>query len=160
GFTPSVEEETSDVARWGIDQKDVIRRHGTDRDRAVTDVLSGDVCEATAPARRRLRKVAQPVDILWPGGYWDQRSVHASRHALYREQYAVNWRQEYLPRASELVAAAFAGCIAGVLAPVAGNDYRTTLHRVIKIGAEVLLQQACDYQGQSARGGQKGRTFR
>jgi hypothetical protein len=61
-----------------------------------------------------------------------------------------------------VLASAFVASVAGLLGPSCSDDeYRVTLHRVIQVGDEILLQQACPYRGRmgSERNGDKARTF-
>ena len=59
------------------------------------------------------------------------------------------WRKEYLPAPTALLASALCSSVVGVLSRTHPRDQRlrVTLHRAISFGSEEVLQQTCDYQG-------------
>ncbi len=172
GFAPSNEEEQEICSRLGIKNRHVIRRHGPPKpsDDLVSKTRSGSASPAgrtqygrilSAVLARKIRpaKLLQPADVLWSGGYFgfpgrtrDMKRVADKKRA--------EWRKEYLPGPTAILAAALAGAVSGAVNVCSKGPHRVTLHRVLELRKEVLLQQCCDYAGAAANGrSTAGRTF-
>jgi hypothetical protein len=164
GFFPSSQEEELLVRQHSIPPEQIIRRHGTLRAELLKGMLS-DVLYA-AIEKRRGRAVPDPLSqsdkMLWSGGYFGlagPSKAAVSADDAVRE----NWRKEYLPGATALLATAFCSSLAGAVRSTHREEgrLRITLHRAIEVGNEELLQQTCEYFGtEDAKGsGSAGRTF-
>jgi len=157
GFSPSTENEEPLCKRLGIRPEHIVRRHGPDRRAQFTRLLAKELNELIVEEELR-----QPAEIGWQGGYFgipgrlsDAENVESDEREA--------WRKEYLPGPTAMLATTLCGAVAGVLAhlrPEATHD-RVTLHRVIELNGETLLQQACDYAGrtESPKQSPTGRTF-
>jgi hypothetical protein len=164
GFAPSSECEETLLARYGIPVDQVVRRHGTKRLAQLERLLSPalfKMIDARNPGSAGF--AMQRPDVLWPGGYFGYPGRTADLHNLTSDQLRSGWRKEYLPGPTELVAATICGAVVGVIRDMRPSlvHVRVTLHRVLPLGREVLLQQACDYQGQGFDAAEPtaGRTF-
>lgn len=163
GFAPSSETEKTLLARYGIAADQVVRRHGTKRLPQLRRLLSQplfDDIEARNPGSAGF--AMQPPDALWPGGYFGYPGRTADLPNLTDNQLRAGWRKEYLPGPTALVAATICGAVVGAIHDMRPNlvHVRVTLHRVLPLGREILLQQACDYQGQGFKAEPTaGRTF-
>jgi len=130
----------------------IIRRHGTLRDELLRDILDEGFFK-----KLKDRKVERPLELMqsaqprWTGGFFDYYGpsfkARSATNAVKK-----SWRKEYLPTATEIIASAFCSAIAGYLSsgPSAVQDLRVTLHRVVTIGDEEVMQQACEYAGNSS----------
>ena len=152
GFAPSIEPEIDLVSRFAIKSDDVIRRHGTDRigqiKRILPPEISGPIAEEWEKTRCPTRR--QPSDILWNGGYFGFPGRLADAASLPNKD-RKTWRKEYLPGPTSLVGLSIASAVAaaiGRLRPKASH-FRVTLHRVLLINNEQLLQQVCGYVGRT-----------
>jgi hypothetical protein len=89
------------------------------------------------------------MEICWPGGYFGFPGRRADMSSLTDDQLRSNWRKEYLPGPTTLVATAICGSVAGLVRTLQPNasHYRITLHRLLVLPGEQLLQQACEYVG-------------
>jgi hypothetical protein len=158
GFIPSHQAEKQTVLEYGINFEDVIRRHGTNREAALVDVLCPSLIDLTLQARADMSSaLSQPSEPLWPGGYWDEAPLPASSSAA--DAVKRSWRKEYLPAATETVAMTFAATVAAAISDRCGDDFRVVFHRIIGMGHEVLYQQCSHYYGQGHRYGLGARTF-
>lgn len=160
GFVPSPKDVSSVVAEYNIDSDSIVARHGTKRKASFEEVLTQNAykkCEAEINKFQKLG-TSQPKDSLWAGGFWD---TPLERYFTPDDKYKASWRQEYLPAATQIFCSAFAAAIAAKLKFLDKNsDNRVTVHRIISIGSEILLQQACDYFGTTAdRKNAAGRVF-
>ncbi len=157
GFAPSFEAEEPLRLRFGIRKKHVVQRHGPDRLGQFTRILAPEFS-----ARLRPEKLRQSANIHWQGGYFGfpgRLSQADDVGSAERE----GWRKEYLPGPTSLASTTLVGAVAGVLQqlrPRASHD-RLTLHRVIELNGETLLQQTCDYLGRAdpPKQSSTGRTF-
>lgn len=164
GFAPSAESEKTLLVRYGIAADQVVRRHGTKRLPQLRRLLSQSLFEDIEARNPGTAGFAmQPPDALWPGGYFGYPGRSADLPNLTDDQLRAGWRKEYLPGPTALVAATICGAVVGAIHDMRPNliHVRVTLHRVLPLGREVLLQQACDYQGQgfNAADPTAGRTF-
>lgn len=165
GFTPSSLDETDLVVQYAIHSDRIIRRHGTTRDEQLNSILSGALYGAIE--KRRGNAKPDPFTQIdkqrWTGGYFGFPGRLEDNAAL-GDKYRVNWRREYLPGPTELLANTFCSSLAGILLerhPSKGR-LRVTLHRAMPMGDEELLQQACDYSGTNDARGENSsaaRTF-
>ncbi len=164
GFAPSTEEETFLIRRLGIRPEHVIRRHGTNRrehfKRLLSDELYG-IIEADQKPKGPDR-LHQDAEIRWTGGYFGIRGRLSDIDSV-SDAERKTWRKEYLPGPTALLATTLCGAIVGALCRLYPNasHFRVTLHRVLSIRKEELLQQACEYLGQGLVSGpaSAGRTF-
>jgi hypothetical protein len=159
GFTPTHQNAKAQVNEHKISPRDILLRHGARKLRNIHDVLSPDVWRSSQERLRRMeRRSTQGGKVLWTGGYWNE--VH-ERYRAAGNNKRTEWRKEYLPSATEIVAAAFCSAVAGLIAKESqGSPFRVTLHRTIAPAGTPLLQQACEYYGSRPRKGDKARTFR
>ncbi len=158
GFAPSCDNETNLRKRLGIRDEHVVRRHGPDRIPQFTRILAPKF-----QSRLNRDKLRQSAEVNWKGGYFgfpgrlDQEDEVEDADREW-------WRKEHLPGATALVGTTVAGAVAGALRalrPHANHD-RITLHRVLDLNRETLLQQTCDYLGRTEppnRRSATGRTF-
>jgi hypothetical protein len=163
GFAPSTEDEEELVRRFNIRDDHIIRRHGTRRREQLKRLLSHDLYSAVEDLFNSSRghSVSQTSDIQWSGGYFglpgrleDAKSVDDSEKHT--------WRKEYLPGPTALLATAICGAVSGTIADIhpTSKHFRVTLHRVLTINREELLQQSCEYMGRNVPiDGRSGRTF-
>lgn len=164
GFAPSAETEKTLLARYGIAADQIVRRHGTKRLPQLQRLLSQSLFDEIEGRNPGMAGFAmQPPDALWPGGYFGYPGRTADLPNLTDNQLRSGWRKEYLPGPTALVAATICGAVVGAIRDMRPDlvHVRVTLHRVLPLGREVLLQQACDYQGQgfNAADPTAGRTF-
>jgi len=164
GFAPSAEDEPTLLARYGIAAEQVVRRHGTRRKAQLERLLSlplFQAIEAREPGKAGF--ALQQAEPLWPGGYFGYPGPTANLSSLTSDQLRSGWRKEYLPGPTALVASTICGAVVGAIRDMRPNlvHVRVTLHRVLPLRRDVLLQQACDYQGQgfNAADPTAGRTF-
>ncbi|TFI58620.1 NAD(P)/FAD-dependent oxidoreductase [Sphingomonas parva] len=150
GFTPAAGDTDEVAERFKVAEPFIIRRHGVDRlgqlKRLLPERLFAPIQEAwEADGCRAWR---QPSNIAWQGGYFGTPGRASDFDKLNSADKAVA-RKEYLPGPTALMAASIAGAIAGhLLALRPGTSHlRLTIHRVIEIHGEALLQQACNYVG-------------
>ena len=145
GFAPSCEDLERLRLRLGVRAEHVIRRHGPDRRAQFTRIL--------APSFHGLLdgdRLRQPAKVGWKGGYFGT-SGRLSQADQILDDEREGWRKEYLPGPTALAAAAIVGAVASVLKqlrPEADND-RITLHRVVELNGETILQQTGDYFGRT-----------
>jgi len=148
---------------YGIQNDDVIQRHGTDRKQAVKDVLDKSLFRSCSNRISALsRQSAQPSSVCWIGGYWHEFSSKLPKQSLPEDDKDKGvWRREHLPPATEVFVTGFVAAVAGYLTGTGavGDDFRVTLHRTLYIGPEVTLQQTAKYCGNTSRLGAVARTF-
>ena len=163
GFAPTSEAEGRLIQRLGVSADHVIRRHGTDRGGQFSRILSEDLLQRLPePGSSFSGVLKQTSDALWSGGYFGIPTRLSEIDGV-GETVRATWRKEYLPGATSLLATALSGALAGELGNLQpeATHFRLTLHRVLRIHGETLLQQMCEYTG---RGVEKspagaGRTF-
>ena len=164
GFTPTTEDEASVVRRFAIAPGDVVRRHGTRRLEQLERLLSPPLFEAVETGLKRDPRTYLRQDAVshWTGGYFGLPG-RAADTGLVEDETRRHWRKEYMPGPTTLLCAALCGAVVGVLSRMRPNavHFRTTLHRVLPINGEVLLQQTCDYVGRGLGEPRStaGRTF-
>ncbi len=147
GFTPTVLLDRELASMVGVRPSDIVRRHGPDAAKQVGAILSDELWKPLEPEDHRPR---QPDgNVRWPGGYF---GYHGKTSQISRTNNAQrqSWRKEYLPGPTALVARTLCGSVAGFLRsrhPV-DQRLRVTLHRLVRIGSDICLQQTCDYVGQ------------
>ncbi len=150
GFTPACGKTEEVAKRFNITEPFIVRRHGTDRlsqlQRLLPDRLFGPIEQAWEADRCMAWR--QPSEAAFPGGYFGYPGRVSEYRKLGNAARAVA-RKEYLPGPTALLAASVAGAIAGHLLALKPrtSHLRLTIHRVIDIHGEVLLQQACNYVG-------------
>lgn len=163
GFTPTRRKNCDKIREeYGIKKTDIIRRHGTNRFRAVEDVMDDSLLRSTRKRIVFLRShTQQPHDICWRGGYWHWSESALKGKPLESDEDKAKWRLEHLPSATEVLVTGFISGVAGYLDSLrtAGKDFRVTLHRTLYVGSEVTLQQSAPYAGPTKRFGDPGRTF-
>ena len=161
GFYPSSKDETTIRSEYGISDDHVIHRHGIEPEVVIQSVLDKDFyCSVEKEVNSWSGADRQPRDICWTGGYWNTQAEELTGKPV-ADSTKQAWRQEYLPPATEVLATGFVAAVAGYLQAegTCGDDFRTTLHRTLRIGQEITLQQLTPYLGQTSRYGEKGRTF-
>ncbi|UWU31668.1 FAD-dependent oxidoreductase (plasmid) [Rhizobium sp. WSM1274] len=161
GFVPSTEKETVLVRQHAIPPERVIRRHGTKREMQLKNILS-DSLFATLGSRNR-EKFRQTDEPSWDGGYFGFTGRLGDTQDA-GDDIRRQWRKEYLPGATALVAATFCAAVASFLSSShpTGQRLRVTFHRAVSFGREEVLQQCCKYFGVDVdEGGESpaGRTF-
>lgn len=163
GFTPASGHPDEVAARFGATDQTIIRRHGTDRLAQLARFLPTKVVQVLKDAwdKDRCFDYQQSAEIEWSGGYFGTPGRSDDYSKLKDAERAVA-RKEYLPGPTALFAAAVAGAVAGyLLALKPGTTHlRLTIHRVIRIHDEDLLQQCCAYVGTDPeKVATAGRTF-
>ncbi|MFH6786299.1 MULTISPECIES: FAD-dependent oxidoreductase [Methylobacterium] len=152
GFIPSTADEGKIRSEHAIPDDRILRRHGTDRLGQLQNLLSSELSSIIKNYRESSFSYSfrQTDKALWPGGYFgffssseDIKKINVDNHIT------MQWRKEYLPGPTELVAASFCSTLAGVLQNIHPHDkrLRITLHRAINFGIEEVLQQCCEYFG-------------
>jgi hypothetical protein len=160
GFIPSNADIKVIKDEYSVPEDRIIRRHGTLRDKLLEDILQQSLYqELMQSSKSKFQNAVQH----WRGGYFDFKGSNKRLQKANQADRA-HWRKEYLPPAIELVANSFCAGIAGFLESLEQKpqDLRVTLHRVITIGNEEILQQSCDYVGNSNAqrvANTAGRTF-
>jgi hypothetical protein len=150
GFSPSSESERAICSRFGIAKNHVVKRHGVKPLAQLARSLPKDVYDEIEQRRKSESDSfgLQPAQSHWPGGYFGylgtEERVGDTDNDDRRE-----WRKEYLPGPTALLATTISGSIAGAITRLRPNakHYRITLHRTISLNGDELLQQACDYVG-------------
>lgn len=155
GMIPTVYRSAAKICKeYGVDENSVIRRHGPNPDKGVSEVIDKALAAKSKSRMEFLKdKSTQPSTICWPGGYWNEEDskVDSTKKK--------SWRKEHLPAATEIMVTGFIAGVAGYLeASGAGNDFRVTLHRIIHVGDDTLLQQSSRYIGTTMSLGDKART--
>jgi hypothetical protein len=147
GFIPTSDEIDKMVTQNAVSRDCIITRHGTDRTSQFTRILSGNVL-SVIKGRLDARSLSLTDVSAWKGGYFGFFGTQAGASRL-PDPLKKKWRKEYLPTPTALLATALCSSIASFLSLNHPSDkrLRVTLHRAIQIGAEEVLQQACDYQG-------------
>lgn len=164
GFAPSTEKAPALKARFSIENDTVIERHGVRPLEQLRRMIPEGLFGLIEQQRKNDPKGfgLQTASPMWSGGYFGYTGREEDTGKIGDEQRR-GWRKEYLPGPTALVATSLCGAIAGVIERMhpQAMHFRVTLHRVLSIHGEDLLQQACDYLG---RGLEKasataGRTF-
>ena len=164
GFAPSCDEEKAIVEKYSIPDDFVVRRHGTDRLnqlRRICPSLNTDEIKKRFTTKLELSE--QVSRISWPGGYFDQPGPTSEKDKIHSDEIRARWRKEYLPGPTTLVTATICSAIVGTIKGMwpALQHLRVTMHRVLLLNDEQLLQQTCDYEGLGIPDGvsTRGRTF-
>ena len=152
GFAPSMEEIDVLATRFSIPPENIIRRHGTDRIAHLSRFLATNLAKSIAAewGKDRCASKQQSADIHWPGGYFGTPLRSKEAGTLSDDDRQV-WRKEYLPGPTALIGISVSGAVAAMIMqkrPKTKN-LRVTLHRVLAIHDEELLQQTCDYVGRT-----------
>ena len=150
GFAPAAGELDEIAERFKVPGTHIIERHGTDRLAALKRILPAPVLADLKAAWEadRCQCYRQDATIAWEGGYFGTPGRAADFSSLGDVEKAVA-RKEYLPGPTALLATAIASAVAAYLRNLkpSASHLRVTVHRVITIHDEDLLQQACDYFG-------------
>lgn len=164
GFSPSYEEEDALVKRFAIQPEHVVRRHGINRIQQFERLLSKEFVGVIEADRKKNGggRLLQAAKIRWTGGYFGIPGRLANISSV-SDRTRKSWRKEYLPGPTSLLATVLCGALVGSLRRLrpSADQFRVTLHRVLKIDEEELLQQACEYLGAGAPSASigAGRTF-
>jgi len=147
GFVPTSVEADQIIIQNALVRDCIVRRHGTNREAQFTRILSGALL-TKFKRRCSSQSFSLSDSIAWRGGYFGYFGPRAGAPRLPNDL-KKNWRKEYLPSPTALLATALCSSIVGYLSGKHPDDkrLRVTIHRAIQIGAEEVLQQACDYQG-------------
>lgn len=167
GFVPSRAPEKEIISEHSIPEVQILKRHGTDRLGQLQYLLSEELYSIVDNHRENdtRYKFRQSDKVLWSGGYFGfYGATKSSENANLAGTVTSQWRKEYLPGPTELVAASFCSSLAGYLKKYhpAETRLRVTLHRAINFGAEEVLQQCCEYFGvgvSSSTSNSAGRAF-
>jgi hypothetical protein len=166
GFTPAPgpANAPSDYAviadRFAVPAANIVLRHGTDRRTQLERLFDrGLFANLKFDTEGRLQ-LSQPDTIMWTGGYFGSPGKRSDFRTV-SDNDRTTWRKEYLPGPTSLLASGIAGSVAGFLVQTGANHFRVTMHRVLPLGPEDLLQQACDYVGRNLdkRAPTAARTF-
>ncbi|WP_156330056.1 NAD(P)-binding protein [Bosea vaviloviae] len=153
GFVPSDHDLDRLKREHNVEDRRVIRRHGTnaraDLAAVLSDGLSASLREKGEDVTAGKFPGEQPSTIEWQGGFFGFRGQTKVMKSLSEEAKA-EWRKEYLPDATKMMASGLSSAIAGVLIArkKPSRRLRVTLHRAMTLGQEELLQQCCEYAGQ------------
>ena len=164
GFAPSTEDADTLRARYAIPEKLVIRRWGTKRTEQLGRILPEPLTKVVKSKRAKKDGLfaMQRAEMLWPGGYFGFPGRSADMSTLKAEELRSGWRKEYLPGPAALAATSICGAVLGAINDMRPGlrHVRVTLHRILPLHRDDLLQQACDYQGHGfERKRTAGRTF-
>ena len=164
GFSPSADEESSILKKYSIPKEFVVRRHGTERANQFKRILSKPIFDAIKNRFHGKHNVDTKLSkISWPGGYFDHAGPSSELANIDSDEIRKTWRREYLPGPTTLVTATICGAIVGAIQSIKSEvtHLRVTMHRVLPLNGENLLQQTCDYEGLgiAARESTAGRTF-
>lgn len=163
GFAPSTADEKTLRKMLAIMPEQIIRRHGTDRLIQFKRLLSSELFAALVADRQKdSNRLRQDAKIHWSGGYFGIPGRLTDSESVSDDD-RETWRKEYIPGPTAILGTTLCGAVTGTLVrfrPIA-KQFRVTVHRVIKIDEEDLLQQTCDYMGAgvSLRRSAAGRTF-
>lgn len=148
GFIPTHSVEKDIVAQYAVPDRFIIRRHGTHREELYERVLSTNLFTSLQRATNRSKPLSLTDEVNWPGGYFGFPG-QTQKAGLLSNELKKNWRKEYLPAPTALIASSFCSTIAGYLSIIHPKEHRlrVTLHRAISFGEEEVLQQSCEYQG-------------
>jgi hypothetical protein len=148
GFVPTFACIKEVAAIHGIPDLQTIRRHGTETDKNLQNLLSGTLADEVKKHFGDGSLRPQSENIHWPGGYFGfPGSLEAAK--TLGDYVRQEWRKEYLPGPTVLAALSLCTAIAGLLLKDHNPDkrLRVTLHRTRMVGEEPLLQQCCEYVG-------------
>ena len=147
GFQPSTDSLSRLCAEHGVLPERVIKRHGTDREQVLRDVLSADLHTFVDNTFQNDDLLRQPDVLQWSGGFFDYPGPIPPSDA--NDALRAGWRKEYLPSPTQAITAAFCSAVVGYLADdhPADSRLRVTFHRTLRIGGEEVLQQCCEYNG-------------
>ena len=165
GFAPSCEDENVIAEKYSIPDDFIVRRHGTDRIsqlKRVCPSLDTEEIEDRLTSEDELSE--QVSSVRWPGGYFDHPGSTSERDKVDSDEIRARWRKEYLPGPTTLVTATICSALVGTVKGMCPSleHLRVTMHRVLLLNDEQLLQQTCDYEGLGIPDGvsTRGRTFR
>lgn len=150
GFSPTTETDLALRARFGIPKERVVQRHGVKPLVQLSKSLPDDV-QARIVAQREAEPETfgrQSARSHWPGGYFGYEGTEANANKTGNEARR-QWRKEYLPGPTALLATTICGSVAGAISRMRPDaaHFRVTLHRTLSLNDDDLLQQACDYVG-------------
>lgn len=162
GFSPASGVPDVVAARFKVVEPHIVQRHGVKRIDQLNRLLPKRIYTAIVAAEKASPSHFRQTSVIqWKGGYFGAQGREDEIAKLPDEEKAE--RKEYLPGPTSLFAASIAGAIVGqLLALRPGTTHlRVTLHRVITIHGEDLLQQACEYVGTgiSDKQSTSGRVF-
>ncbi|WJI76984.1 MULTISPECIES: FAD/NAD(P)-binding protein [unclassified Mesorhizobium] len=150
GFSPTTESERAISARFGIPRNQVVRRHGVKPLAQIGKSLPPEVHDKIAQRRKTDPDSygLQQARSHWPGGYFGFEGTLTNANQT-TDDARRQWRKEYLPGPTALLATTISGSIAGAISRMRPNaeHFRVTLHRTLSLNGDDLLQQACDYVG-------------
>lgn len=164
GFAPTTETVRAIRQRFSISADSVVERHGVRPLDQLQRMLPEQVFKDIEKRRKKEPEAygVQPARSFWPGGYFGYRGREADTATIADDQRR-QWRKEYLPGPTALVATTLCGALAGAIERLRPDvaHFRLTLHRTISIHDEELLQQCCDYLGRGLEDATAtaGRTF-
>lgn len=150
GFSPTTESDRAICARFGIPRNHVVQRRGVKPLAQIGKSLPREVHEKIAQRRETDPDSygLQPARSHWPGGYFGYEGTEANANET-GDDARRQWRKEYLPGPTALLATTISGSIAGAISRMHpdAKHFRVTLHRTLSLNGDDLLQQACDYVG-------------
>lgn len=164
GFAPSTETTRALRTRFAIENDAIIERHGVRPLAQLQRMIPEDVFGIIEQRRKNdpEKFAMQKATPMWPGGYFGYAGREADTGTI-DDAKRRQWRKEYLPGPTALVATSLCGAMAGVIERMRpkAKHFRVTLHRTLSIHGEDLLQQACDYLGKGLEqaSATAGRTF-
>lgn len=162
GFAPASGSPLEIAERFKVAKTHIIRRHGTQRADQLKRILPDRIYQEIVDAREADETAfLQTAEIQWLGGYFGARGRQDEIANLPDTEKIA--RKEYMPGPTGLFAASVAGAVAGHLLATRPDTkhLRVTVHRVITIHGEDVLQQACNYVGKGPVDSQPtlGRVF-
>lgn len=158
GFHPSTDCIEKLAREYGIPQERIIERHGTGKEEALLALLNTSLHPVLKAAFGDPNALRQTDGLQWSGGYFDYVGPVQRQSAGDEER--AHWRKEYLPSPTQAIATAFCSAVAGFLEVThpPGRRLRVALHRTLRIGAEEVLQQCCEYVGTGLEDGEPGQS--
>lgn len=149
GFVPSDEAETNLTKTHAINENDVVRRTGVDRNAQLSRCLDPNIYKYIEQQRTEKNLFLQTDSICWSGGYFDFPGPASNIKNIRDDSVRAHWRREYLPGPTSLLGAALSATLAGSLLHDDPDlaRLRVTLHRTLMVGTEELLQQTAEYAG-------------
>lgn len=163
GFFPSTLALDEIAKEHGVTPDRIIIRHGTKTIEGVGAVLSAPLKALLGEAKAKGSGARQTDDVLWSGGYFDTPWKAEASSGEVSDDVKAEWRKEYLPTPTRIIASNFCAAVSGFLEESHPNDkrLRVVLHRRVEIGSETVLQQCSEYHGMNldAKHSAAGRTF-
>jgi hypothetical protein len=165
GFSPSTDPNSILRKKFNVAKDLEVQRHGVKPLDLIGKFLPTKAFEEIK-GRRETEKTTfglQSANSHWPGGYFGYEGAESDVELTNNDDRR-QWRKEYLPGPTALLATTLCGSVAGAIRRLKPGvkHFRVALHRTMSLNGEDLLQQACDYVGNGLEesSATAGRTMR